>query len=172
MPPLNMSCGQTALHPQVLEALSEQVEGPIYYPSYWKLEIETIDLLRSVLHTKNDVLFIAGSATYGEEEALKSLLEAGEKVLIANSGMYGQVLVDTVEIIGGQAVNIVSTEGEPVTPQLLRQALRTDPEIMMVAAVHCDTSTGIMTPIAEIGDMLAKGFPDKLFMVDAGRQDD
>lgn len=56
--PLNMSCGQTDLHPNCLGALARQVGTPIYYPPYWELELETIGLLRRLMHTQNDVLLI------------------------------------------------------------------------------------------------------------------
>jgi aspartate aminotransferase-like enzyme len=91
---LNMSCGQTSLYPECLSALGEQVFQPIYYPEYWKTEIAAIDMLREICHTRNDVLLMAGSATYGEEAALLSLLEPQDKVLTVNSGMNGQVLTE------------------------------------------------------------------------------
>jgi len=164
---LNMSCGQTSLHPRVLEAMGTQVKGPIYYPAYWNLEIETIALLRQLMHTQNDVLLIAGSATYGLEAALCTLVEPEEKILVVNSGKYGQVMADLAEIVGGTAINLEALEGKAVGIQSIRQVLLENPDIALIAAVHCDTSTGIMTPIDEIGQMLAYEFPDKLFLVDA-----
>jgi alanine-glyoxylate transaminase/serine-glyoxylate transaminase/serine-pyruvate transaminase len=162
-----MSCGQTALHPRVLAALGEQIQGPIYYPAYWKLELDTIDLLRRLMHTRNDILLIAGSATYGEEAALTSLLERGDRVLVANCGMYGQVLVDLVQILGGQTVNLQAPEGQAISCEAIREQLLADPDIALVACVYCDTSTGVMTDVEEIGPMLRREFPSTIFLVDA-----
>jgi len=164
---LNMSCGQTALHPDVLKAMGTQIEGPIYYPPYWRLEIETIQCLQQVLNTSNDILLIAGSATYGEEAALMSLLEAGQKVLVVDSGMYGQVLIDLTRIVGCKALPLKPSPGHAITPEVIRAALAADPEIAMVAVVHCDTSTGIINPVGEIGELLKDEFPAVLLMVDA-----
>jgi aspartate aminotransferase-like enzyme len=110
--PFNMSCGQTDLHPACLAALGQQLGTPIYYPPYWKLELETIALLKQLMHTQNDVLLITGSATYGEEAAILSLVEPGQKVITVNSGVYGQVLTDLVNITGGVPVEIRIAEGE------------------------------------------------------------
>jgi aspartate aminotransferase-like enzyme len=164
--PFNMSCGQTDLHPACVAALGRQLGTPIYYPPYWKLELETIALLRRLMHTQNDVLLITGSATYGEEAALLSLVEPGQKVITVNSGVYGQVLTDLVNITGGVPIEIRIPEGEAVSPDEIRNVLLKEPDVTMVAAVHCDTSVGTINPIPEIGAMLAE-FPDVLFMVDA-----
>lgn len=164
---LNMSCGQTALHPDALKAMGTQIEGPIYYPPYWRLEIEAIQYLQKVLNTSNDILLMAGSATYGEEAALMSLLEAGQKVLVVDSGMYGQVLIDLTGILGCKAVPLKPPPGHAVTPEMIRSALEAEPEITMVAVVHCDTSTGIINPVGEIGALMKDEFADVLLMVDA-----
>jgi len=164
--PLNMSCGQTDLHPACLAALGRQLGTPIYYPLYWELELETISLLRRLMHTENDVLLIAGSATYGEEAAILSIVEPGQKVITVNSGVYGQVLTELVNITGAEPIEIRIEEGKAVTPEQIRNALLKEPDVVMVAVVHCDTSMGTMNPIAEIGAVLTE-FPDVLFMVDA-----
>lgn len=164
--PLNMSCGQTALNPRCLSALGQQLWTPIYYPPYWETELKTTALLRRLLHTEADVLLMAGSATYGEEAALLSLLEPGQKVLTANTGVYGQVLTDLARIVGAVPVEMAVPEGQAINPEEIRTRLAADPEIAMVAVVYCDTSTGIMSPVAEIGRVLRE-FPSVLFVVDA-----
>jgi len=164
---LNMSCGQTDLHPEALGAMGTQIDGPIYYPPYWRLEIEAIQSLQQVLNTTGDILLIAGSATYGEEAALMSLLETGRKILVVDSGMYGQVLIDLAGIVGCKALAIKPPPGHAITPEMIRQALEADPEIAMVAVVHCDTSTGIINPVGEIGKLMKDEFADVLLMVDA-----
>jgi len=164
---LNMSCGQTAHHPAVLDALGRQLDGPIYYPPYWKLELDTIDLLRQVMRTRNDVLLVAGSGTYGLEAALTTLVEPQDKVLVVNCGKYGQLLADVVDIVGGEAVVLEATNGEAVGVERIGEALSSDPDVSLVATVHCDTNTGVMTPIDRVGQMLVEEFPDKLFLVDA-----
>ena len=162
----NMSCGQTSLYPECLSALGEQIHQPIYYPEYWGTEIAVIDMLRQICHTKNDVLLITGSATYGEEAAMLSLLEPGDKVLTVNTGMYGQVLTDLARITGAQPVEIKIEEGKSVNPEMIWRELARDPGIKMVAVVYADTSQGTVNPIAEIGEMM-KDFPNVLLIVDA-----
>ena len=66
-----MSCGQTDLHPECLAAIGEQLGGPMLIP---------------------------GSATYGEEAAMISTIEPGDRVLTVNSGSFGQVLTELVKL--------------------------------------------------------------------------
>lgn len=162
----NMSCGQTSLYPECLTALGEQIYQPIYYPEYWRTEIAVVDMLQEICHTRNDVLLLDGSATYGEEAAMLSLLEPGQKVLTVNSGMYGQVLTELAGIVGARPVEIKVAEGGAVRPEAIRRKLQDDPEIKMVAVVYADTSQGSVNPVPEIGEML-KDYPEVLFMVDA-----
>lgn len=164
--PLNMSCGQTDLHPASLAALGRQLGTPIYYPRYWELELETIGLLRRLMHTENDILLITGSATYGEEAAILSIVEPSQKVITVNSGVYGQVLTELVNITGGESIEIRIDGGKAVSPEQIREVLLEEPGVVMVAAAFCDTSMGTINPIPEIGAMLTE-FPDVLLLVDA-----
>lgn len=162
-----MSCGQTAHHPAVLDAMGQQVDGPIYYPPYWKLELDTIDLVQQVMGTQNDILLVAGSGTYGLEAAFTTLIEPHDKVLVVSCGKYGQLLADVVDIVGGKVVLVEEPRGQTVSVARIRDVLRDEPHVSIVATVHCDTNTGVMTSIDKVGKMLAEEFPDKLFLVDA-----
>ena len=163
---INMSCGQTDLYPECLEAMGRQLGSPIYYPDYREAEVRAIDLLKLMMNTKNDVLLLDGSATYGEEACMVSAIEPGQKVLTVNTGTFGQVLTDIARIVGAQAVEIRKEIGESVDPAEIRQALEADPEIKMVAVVHAETSTGTLNHVDKIGEVM-KDFPGVLYMVDA-----
>lgn len=164
--PLNMSCGQTDLHPDCLEALGKQLGTPIYYPSYPKLEFETMQLIQQLGRTQNDVLLLAGSATYGEEAAMLTAVELGDKVIALNTGTFGQVLTDLVRVAGGTPIELKTEMGKSIAPGEVRSCLEANPDARMVAVVHSETSAGTMNPVREIGEIL-RGYPQTLYMVDA-----
>lgn len=91
MPYINMSCGQTFLSDRARAYMSRQVYEPIYYPKYYASEEKTVDMLKELYKTKNDVLIATGTGTYGIEMGFRSTFEPGEKVLVINTGIFGAV---------------------------------------------------------------------------------
>jgi aspartate aminotransferase-like enzyme len=164
---LNMSCGQTDLYPSGLAEMGKQLHTPIYYQPYYELEVACLDQLKRLLHTQGDVLVMIGTATYGEEGAMLSALEPGDKVLTVNTGVFGQVLTDIARVVGAQPIEIKLPGGQSVTPEHIRAALKADPSIKMVAVVHVETSRGTTNPVGAIGAMLKQEFPHILYMVDS-----
>lgn len=162
---INMSCGQTDIYPESLEAMGRQLGTPIYYPPYWEIEVKAIDLLRKMINTANDILLVVGTATYGEEACMLSALEPGDKVLTVNTGVFGRMLTDIAGIVGAQSIEIQKGEGESVDPTEIRAKLEEDKDIKMVAVVHVETSMGTINPVDRIGEVL-RDYPDVLYMVD------
>ena len=162
-----MSCGQTDIAPSALTAMSQQLHTPIYYLPYYEMEVECLDLLKKLLFTENDVVVLVGTATYGEEAAMLSALEPGDRVLTVNTGTFGQVLTDLVRVAEAEDDEIVVPGGQSVAPEQIRAALKQDPTIKMVAVVHVETSRGTTNPIAAIGQMMQEEFPDVLYLVDS-----
>ena len=164
---LNLSCGQTDIYRKALEIMHEPLPTPIYYPPFAEMEGACISLLRELMHTGNEILLISGSATYGEEAAMNSVLEAGELCVTVNAGVFGQVLTDVVRAVGARAEEIIVPPGKAVTVDQVRSALKANPTAKMLAVVHVETTAGSCNPVAEIGPMIRSEFPDVLFLVDA-----
>jgi aspartate aminotransferase-like enzyme len=164
---INLSCGQTDLYPSALAEMGKQLHTPIYYLPYYELEIACIKQLQTMMHTKNDVLTLVGTATYGEEAAMMSTLERGDRVLTVNTGVFGQVLTDVARAVGAEPTEIKLPAGHSITPEQVQEALRQDPTIKMVAVVQVETSRGTVNPVDAIGYMLQREFPHILYLVDA-----
>ena len=58
-----------------------------------------------------------------------------------------------------------SVVGEPTTPEMVEEALKTG-LYDVVTVTHNETTTGIMNPVYEIGQIVAK-YPDVIYLVDA-----
>ncbi len=163
---INMSCGQTPLSPSCLAAIGEQLVEPVYYSHYPEVEKETILMLKQLMNTTNGPMLIPGSAVYGLEAAMLSTVEAGDRVLTVRTGVFGRLLTELARFAGGDTTEIALEEGQSVTPETIRNSLLADPEIKLVALVHCETSTGTLNPIEEVGRMLNNEFPHVIYMVD------
>ncbi len=162
---LNMSAGQTMLSRSCLDEMRRQMETPIYYPDYWNVEEEVLRLLADLMGAReSDVLLLAGSATYGIEAGLRNVLEPGDKCVVLNGGVFGQVMADLVRITGGVPVEVKVPPG--VFPDLeeVRSALQVS-GVKAMAAIAVETSTGTVFPIERLGDLARQH--GKLFLVDA-----
>ena len=164
---INLSCGQTDIYPQGLAEMGKQLHTPIYYLPYFELEVACIQKLKEILHTKHDVLTLVGTATYGEEAAMLCSLEIGNRALTVNTGVFGQVLTDLVRVVGAIPTEIKLPAGQSVSVDRIREELKKDPSLKMVAVVHVETSRGTINPIKDIGAMLKKEFPEVIFLVDS-----
>ncbi len=160
----NMSCGQTELTPACKRTIGRDVI-PIYYPPLWEMEHEALSLWKEFLETQNDVIIVFGTGTSGVEASLNSILEPGDRFLVARNGMFGEIMSCMVEAAGGAAIRLSFPIGQPVDPKAVAEALTKDPSIKGLGVVHGETSVGVTNPIRELGAVAREH--GVLFLVDA-----
>lgn len=112
-----------------------------------------------------EAILIPGSGTFGIEAVISSVIPRDGKLLIVINGAYGKRIRDIAERHAIETVVIEETENTPLDPQQVRRSLTDDSEITHVAMVHCETSSGILNPVQEIGDVVKK--MQQTFIVDA-----
>lgn len=93
---------------------------------------------------------LQGSGTFAVEAALGTLVPRDGKVLVPSNGAYCQRIARILGYLGREAVVIRHAEDEPADPARIESALRADPGITHVAAVHCETSAGLLNPLSDI----------------------
>jgi 2-aminoethylphosphonate-pyruvate transaminase len=99
---------------------------------------------------------LQGSGTFSVEAALGTLVPRTGKVLVPVNGAYCQRIVRILGYLGRACITIDVAEDRFPTPQQIDDALRNDPAITHVAQVHCETGTGILNPLEEIAQVVAK----------------
>lgn len=106
-----------------------------------------------------------GSGTFAVEATLSSAVPQAGKLLVLANGAYGQRMARIAERAGISFA--VQDAGELLPPDLgqLARTLRTDPDISHVAVVHCETTTGMLNPIRDIGSIVKAA--GKTYIVDA-----
>ena len=112
-----------------------------------------------------EAILMQGSGTFGLEAVIASFTPPDGKWLIITNGVYGRRTHQIATRLGVSAIDLPFPESE--APDLLKieEALVADPAITHVGVVHCETTSGIFNPIAEIGQ-LAKRY-GKRYFVDA-----
>ena len=97
-----------------------------------------------------------GSGTFAVEAMLTTFVPRTGKVLLLVNGAYGQ-RAKRICLIAGRRIEVHET-AEDTPPDLdeIERMLKADPTITHVFAVHCETTSGILNPIAEIGALVEK----------------
>ncbi len=103
----------------------------------------------------HDAVLLQGSGTFGVEAALGTFVPRDGRVLVLVNGAYGRRMVQICERIGRAVESLVFTESQPVDPTSVAQRLAHNPAITHVAAVHCETTTGLLNPIEAIAEVTA-----------------
>jgi len=112
-----------------------------------------------------EAILIQGSGTFGIEAVVSSVIPRDGKLLIVINGSYGKRIRDMAQRHGIETVTIEVTEKTPPDPQHVRRILTDDSGITHVAVVHCETSSGILNPVHEIGAVVNEF--QRTFIVDA-----
>ena len=118
---------------------------------------------QKLLHTTQTVLLSTSSATGLMEAAIRNLVQ--RTVLCAVNGAFSERWYKIAVANGKEPVRLDFPPGKPVDPEALRNALREHP-VEAVTVVHNETSTGVISPLAEIAEVL-RDFPETLLLVDA-----
>jgi 2-aminoethylphosphonate-pyruvate transaminase len=96
-------------------------------------------------------VIMQGAGTFGLEAVVSSCMPPTGKLLVLINGAYGRRVVKIAQMLGIPVETLEYAECETPDPAALGAALAADPEVFMVAACHCETTTGIINPVAELG---------------------
>lgn len=96
------------------------------------------------------VVLMQGSGTFSVEAVIGSAIPRGGKLLAVVNGAYGQRIVTIAEMLGIPVTVLDGGEHWRPNGEEIAAALRNDKEISHVAAVHVETTTGMLNPVAEI----------------------
>lgn len=112
-----------------------------------------------------EAIIMQGSGTFSMESVISSTIPPDGKLLVIINGAYGQRIAQIAEVHNIEVVPLIYPENR--TPDLaeIETALEADQAITSVAVIHCETTTGIMNPIKEIGAIVKRFGKD--YFVDA-----
>jgi 2-aminoethylphosphonate-pyruvate transaminase len=99
-------------------------------------------------------ILMQGSGTFGLEAVVSSTVEPEGKLLVIINGAYGKRIAKIASVLKIEAVTLECPENKTPDLKQIKSALKTDPGITNVAVVHCETTTGIINPIREIGSIV------------------
>jgi predicted phosphoserine aminotransferase len=89
-----------------------------------------------------------------------------ERALACINGAFSKRCAQTLSSCGKQTDVLEVEMGKAIKPEMVMQKLAEE-KYDTLTVCHNETSTGVRSPIAEIGKMVKKEYPDIIFAVDA-----
>lgn len=129
---------------------------------------ETLTLLRDLFQTKNpnsQPFVLAGSGTLGWDLVAANLIEPGEDVLVLHTGYFADSFADAIATYGGKPTQLKAPIGDrPQLPEI--EAALKEKKYKAVTVTHVDTSTGVLSQIKPLAELIQRVSPDTLLVVD------
>jgi len=158
--------GPSNVHPLVLEAMREEMNGHLD-PDFWDLLIELTEGLKALWRRPDGLsLCFSASGTSGMEAGIANLTDPGDRVIVIHAGFFGARIAEIARRYGLDPLELTAPLGAIVPLEEVADALRAHPDTALVAVVHAETSTGVRYPVPELGALTRELAPDALLMVD------
>ncbi len=166
--------GPVEVRKEILEAQAQWMighRGAAFEALFARIQTK----LRQVFFTQQRVYLSTSSGTGLWEAAARNCVsdDPNGGVLATVCGAFSARWADVFERNGKATTRLTVADGEPITPELVREALlarKADPHkkpFEAIAIVHNETSTGLTNPLAEIVAEVRALSPETLILVDA-----
>lgn len=155
--------------------IPDEVLGAMHRPpiDLYSKELEEITQgclsdLRSIFSTTGDVYIYPANGHGAWEAALANVLSRGDTVLVLDSGHFPKGWGEMAKMLGLEVEFLAQDFRRAVEPNMLRQALASDPghRIKAILMVHVDTASGVRNDIQAIRRAVDEMRHPALLMVD------
>jgi 2-aminoethylphosphonate-pyruvate transaminase len=109
-----------------------------------------------------ECVLMQGSGTFAIESVVSSAIPRDGRLLVLINGAYGRRIVEMARVHGIDVETVETPENRKISPEMVGEHLA---GVTHVSVVHCETTTGIVNPIAEIGEKVARA--GATYIVDA-----
>lgn len=125
-------------------------------------------MLRTLFQTTDPSaqgIVVSGSGTLGWDMVAANLAEPGDDVLVLHTGYFADSFADCFDTYGVKATQLKAPIGE--RPQLdeIEKALK-EKDYKLITVTHVDTSTGVLSEIKPLADLVKRISPKTLIVVD------
>jgi aspartate aminotransferase-like enzyme len=162
---LNMSVGQTDLHPVYRDALIAPIDTPAYFTGYKDMYAELLAMLRTMLGTAEEPVVVLGTGRTGLEVGVYSTVAPDDRVLSIDNGHWGHFLGDLAANVGAKVSFDSSGAGRQLDWARIEKTLRGE-RFDVVTIAHCETNTGALYDIRKLREVIDRVSPETLLIVD------
>ncbi|GLX69464.1 2-aminoethylphosphonate--pyruvate transaminase [Paenibacillus glycanilyticus] len=110
-------------------------------------------------------VLMQGSGTFSVESVIGTVVPRDGKLLVLTNGAYGNRIAQMAAVYGITTSVLDFGETDCVTAGAVEERLQEEPDITHVAMVHCETTTGMLNPLADVSKVVKRY--NKICIVDA-----
>lgn len=159
--------GPSAVPDRILRAISTQTidhRGP----DFGSVGRKALSGIKTIFKTEHNVFMYPSSGTGAWESALVNTMAPGDRVLMCETGHFAMLWMKMADKLGLTPEVIPGDWRSGADPEAIEQRLREDTahEIRAVCVVHNETSTGSVSPIADVRRAIDAAMHPALLMVD------
>lgn len=151
--PVPMVPGPVRVPPEILRAYLTDYGSGDLETEYLELYRQTETNLQQIFATQNSVAIMTGEGMLALWGALKSCLLPGDRVLVIGTGAFGFGMADLAQSLGADVRTVGFGYDETIHNwDAVEQAIA-EYKPKMITAVHCETPSGTLNPIAALGQL-------------------
>jgi aspartate aminotransferase-like enzyme len=144
--------GPVTVSPDVLAVYQTNFGSADLEDDFFALYQRCEALLQQILVTNNQVVTQTGEGMLALWGALKSTVRPGDRVLAVANGVFGYGIAEMARQVGAN-VRVVDFPYDDVPdPERVRREARLF-QPALITAVHCETPSGTLTPLADLGEI-------------------
>ncbi len=163
---LNMTVGQTEIHPVIKKTINDPIPVPTYFSEYKDLQTEMLKKAQLILGTKMPVYLKLGIGRVGLETGLYNVIDSKTKVLAIDNGQWGHFSGALSENMGADVKFFVGEKGADIRFDELEKEME-DNDYDIVTMVQNETQTGSLYRVDKVSEIIKKNSPKTLLFVDA-----
>ncbi|OJD33563.1 alanine-glyoxylate aminotransferase [Diplodia corticola] len=129
---------------------------------------ETLSMLRKLFQTTNPAsqpFVISGSGTLGWDQVAANLTEPGDEVLVLHTGYFADSFADCFDTYGAKPTQLKAPIGDRPQQDAVEKALK-ERKYKLITVTHVDTSTGVLSDIKSLAELVHRVSPETLIVVD------
>lgn len=158
--------GPTTIPTKIRKFYQQNFGSPDLESDFFELYKNCEKTWQTILATKNNVVVMTGEAMLGLWGALKSTIKPKDKVLALANGLFSDGIAEMAKTLGANVKTLHFPYNNAITDFAAVEKAIQKFQPKIITMVHCETPTGILNPLAEIG-ALKKKYGVPLFYVDA-----
>jgi aspartate aminotransferase-like enzyme len=154
--PIPMVPGPVSVPIEVLQAYQVNYGSSDIEPEFLELYNKAEANLQKIYATKNSVVIQTGEGMMALWGALKSCLNPEDRVLCISTGLFGSGIGDMALTIGAKVRRVDFEFNQTINDWKRVEEAIVEFKPKMITSVHCETPSGTLNPIAELGQLKAK----------------
>lgn len=162
---LNMTVGQTEIHPVIKKTINDNIPVPTYFKEYKKIQNDMLEKAQKIINTKMPVYLKLGIGRVGLETGLYNIIDNNTKVLTIDNGQWGHFGGTLAQNMGANVYFMQGEKGKQINFEQLKEELRKN-NYDVVTMVQNETQTGALYSPKRVREAIDEVSKDILLFVD------